>query len=75
MAKEVKILMIDIEFPDQMLDDETSSPALFANFGRELYKMVRDGCTEHGFDMREISPNSRLPVSGPETIFDLEEQT
>ena len=74
MAKEIRIVIVDIGFPDGMLDDETSNPAVFANFGRELYKIIRDGCIARDFDMKEIQPGSRLPVSGPETVFELEEQ-
>lgn len=74
MAKEIKMVIIDMEYPDDLVDSETSNPTRLANFTRELTKIIRDGCAVNGYDSNLISASSLLHVSYAEVIFELEQQ-
>ena len=74
MAKEIKTVIIDMEYPDGLTDSETSNPTRLANFTRELVKIIRDGCAENGYNSDLVNASSLLHLSYAEVVFELEQQ-
>ena len=77
MAKKVITVVVDIEFPDGMLDDEYGGPApggRKAGFRGELGKIIRDGCSENSFDYTSMRPSSLFVQNHAELMYDLVEQ-
>ena len=76
MAKRVLVVILDIEFPDDMTDPDY--PYLggyrLATPANEIIKIIRDGCTEESFDYTQIIPKSFYPMSNAEMMFEVEEQ-
>ena len=68
MAKEVKVLIIDIDFPGE-LDVQSES-----GYEVELSNILTSGCAEQGFTKVEIQPNSLLSGAYTQILFELEEQ-
>ena len=74
MAKKAITIVIDIEFPDGMLDDEYGGPApggRRAEFRRELNKIIRDGCSANNFDYVGMRPSSLFVQNQAELVYDL----
>ena len=74
MAKEIKTVIIDMEYPDDLMDDETSNPIRLANFTRELTKIIREGCVANGYNSDLVNASSLLHLSYAEVVFELEQQ-
>jgi len=74
MAKTVIIKLIDIEWPNDMSDDEgpglPESP-IYATVENELYKLIRDGCAEKLFSMADKTDDIRMSSSWPKTIYEV----
>jgi len=76
MAKKLVQAIIDIEFPDDLVNDgepgDENTPNL-AGFNDELDKIIQAGCAENGFDYERIETTTRI-MNTSELIYDLEEQ-
>ena len=75
MAKKALIVILDIEFPDGMVDDEdpgTPGGTRLAVSESELEKIIRDGCSENGFNYSRIGPATGIVHA--ELIYDLVKQ-
>jgi hypothetical protein len=74
VAKKALTVILDIEFPDGMTDDENLGPAGdpgAATSGREIEKIIRDGCSANNFDYTKVEPTSVIVITHAELLYDL----
>lgn len=79
MAKKALKVLVDIEYPDSLIDDEVDPiqgvPSTFANPVDEVRKVLEAGATEDGFDLSYLKHDSTTRIgSVTHLLCDLVEQ-
>lgn len=79
MAKKALRVLVDIEYPDTLVDDEVDPiqgvPATFAKPVDEVRKIIEVGAAEDGFDLEYFKNDSKTRVGNISDILcDLVEQ-
>lgn len=71
MAKRIKTLIIDFEVSDEGSYEPGGTPPLHSE--EELRLILEAGCGIHGCSVQEIIPNSALPRSYAEILYEVKE--
>ena len=74
MAKRIVMMLLDIEFPDNMPDDEGPSPPEvpdYATVENELNKLMRDGGINEGVTVVNKTGEIFVRSSWPNIIYEV----
>ena len=71
MASKAIIVLLDIEIPDNLEDEEYDGEGIrLSRLRDEIDKIIRDGCIEEGFNWKRID----YGLLGIDFVYDLETQ-
>jgi hypothetical protein len=74
MAKEIKLVVFDMTFPDGMLDDtypNEPGSEVYATIENEIQKVISDGCDSQGLDCVNVSKDTHMKSAYPNIIYEV----